>query len=209
MPDKRYVAASLVAKAEGDAPSDVFTFRATSEAVDRQGEVVTADGWEMKNFLANPVILDSHQYSGIENIVGRAVRLERVGDAWEADIKFNASPRGQLAKTLVESGDLSAVSVGFKPIKIEQGKAAGDPPRHTQKELLEISVVPVPANADAVRLRSVESTELRALFEDFAEEYLARRAAPAPETPAPEPEPEIDLARFDALTKFAQKETTT
>lgn len=170
--ERHYTKAVLVGKAaDGDRPT--YTFRITSEVIDRQGEVVTADGWQMDAYRANPVVLDSHNYFGIENIVGKTVDLKQVDDEWHADITFNASPKGRLAEMLVESGDLNAVSVGFQPLQVEVPKGGQGPVRHTEKELLEISVVPVPANQEALRVRSLGADESGAIWESVATAMVA------------------------------------
>jgi phage head maturation protease len=176
--DPIYDAADLLGTASGEDGTPIYTFRITSPTVDRQGEVVTTDGWRFDAYLRNPVVLNSHDYTDIEAIVGRCVAINRDGDSWTADLRFNSTEYGCLAKELIDCGDLRAVSVGFRPIVIEypdvpslraartltdaQEKAlvnvAQDPGtaiRHVEKELLEISVVPVPANPDAIRLRSL------------------------------------------------------
>jgi HK97 family phage prohead protease len=154
--DRQYIKAALVTKADGQDGRKIYTFRATSDAVDRTGEVVTLDGWDFKNWEANPVILDSHDYwGGIEAIVGRGVGpLRLVDGAWEVDIAFSDSPKGRLAEQLVEEGSLRAVSVGFNSQERTYGKP-DEPMKHTRKELLEISVCPIPANQDALRVRSL------------------------------------------------------
>ena len=177
-----YESAAYV-QAEADPTGQmIYTFRMTSERVDRQGEVVTLDGWDFTSYLTNPVVLNSHQYGDIEAIVGRCVGITRDDLGWNAAIRFNSTEHGRLACALVEEGDLRAVSVGFRPVVVQYpdgtamrqsramarhantdtGKALvsmevppGKAVRHLSKELLEISVVPIPANADAIRLRSL------------------------------------------------------
>jgi hypothetical protein len=117
----------------------VYTFRASSGSVDRQNEIVDQNGWLLDSYRDNPVVLDSHRYDSIEDVIGRAIRVEVVGGALECDIIF-------------------AVSVGFKSVARRPG-GAGQPLTHTQAELLEISLVSVPANRDAVRLRAAEPEE--------------------------------------------------
>jgi len=159
--ERSYTKAVLAETKAAEDGQRVYTFRATSEAVDRQGEVVSADGWEFGSFESNPVILDSHDYSGIDAIVGKALPpLRRMGDTWEVDVVFSGTPKGQLAQTLVDEGSLRAVSVGFRSLQRVGGSRDGAPLTHTKQELLEISVVPIPANPEAVRLRSMtEETE--------------------------------------------------
>lgn len=170
----KFTMAPLVGKAQvGSDGVPTYVFRMTSDALDRQGEVVTMDGWKFDAYMANPVVLDTHAYESIGAIVGRCTSIERDADGWNAEVRFNGTPGGRLAAQLVEDGDLRAVSVGFRPLAIEYpdagsarsrdaaGKAlvnvapdAGRAVRHIEKELLELSVVPIPANPYAVRIRS-------------------------------------------------------
>jgi len=133
----------------------VYTFRASTGAVDRQNEIVDQAGWSLDSYRQNPVVLDSHKYDSIEDVIGRAVRVEVVGDALEADIIFADTEKGECAEALVNTGFLRTVSVGFRSLARRPG-GAGQPLTHTQAELLEISLVAVPANREAVRIRSAE-----------------------------------------------------
>lgn len=152
-----YAKAVLTGTKAQDDGSKLYTFKITSEVVDRQNEIVTEDGWEFGNFHKNPVILDSHNYWEIEAIVGRGVGGVRqaTGGGYELDILFAPTTRGTLAQTLVESGMLNAVSVGFRSLERAFGADRGEPMKHTRKELLEVSVVSVPANAEALRQRGM------------------------------------------------------
>lgn len=152
---KSFAAALLKASADAEGQK-TYTFLASNDTLDRQGEVVTTDGWELANYQRNPVVLDGHDYRSIENVIGRAVALRSTDDGLEADIVFNQSPKGQLATALVEGGDVRAVSVGFMSIEMAVPQDRKEPVRHTKKELMEISLVPVPANPDALRLRSAD-----------------------------------------------------
>lgn len=52
-----------------------FKVIASTEDMDRDGEIIKADGWDYTNFLKNPVIIANHTYN-IENIVGKATKIE-------------------------------------------------------------------------------------------------------------------------------------
>jgi len=136
----------------------VYTFRASTASVDRQNEIVDQTGWVLDSNRASPVLLDSHLYDSIEDVIGRAVRVEVIGDALEADIIFADTEKGECAAELVNTGFLRTVSVGFRSLARRPG-GAGQPLTHTQAELLEISLVAVPANRDAIRIRSAEPDE--------------------------------------------------
>lgn len=133
-----------------------YTFRASSPAVDRQGEVIDQAGWDLASYRANPVILDSHKYSSIDDIIGRATRVEVMPDGLEVDVQFADTDKGQMADRLVAEGFLKTVSVGFRSMQRRPGQRAGEPVTHTRMELLEVSMVAIPANRDAVRLRGLE-----------------------------------------------------
>ncbi len=134
--------------------TNIHTFLASSDMLDRQHEIVTAGGWQLKNYCANPVVLDSHRYDSIEHIIGRA-EVRDVERGLEADITFAGTDKGRMAEQLVREGMLKAVSVGFLPLKIEQSKDDKEPLKHLEKELLEISVVAVPADPEALLIRGL------------------------------------------------------
>ena len=76
----------------------------------------------------------------------------------EVDIAFSDAPKGRLAEQLVEEGSLRAVSVGFNSQERTYGSDPNEPMKHTRKELLEISVCAIPANQEALRVRSLAGT---------------------------------------------------
>lgn len=140
----------------GQGQEGIFTFRASTAAVDRQNEVIDQAGWRLDDYKRNPVILDSHRYGSIDDILGRARRVEVGSEGLEVDVEFAPTSKGQMARELVEAGMLNTVSVGFRSLSRRPGSKAGEPMTHTGMELLEVSMVAIPANREAVRLRGVE-----------------------------------------------------
>lgn len=140
----------------GQGQEGIFTFRASTSAVDRQNEVIDQAGWKLDAYRSNPVILDSHRYGSIDDILGRARRVEVGPEGLEVDVEFAPTGRGNMARELVEAGMLNTVSVGFRSLSRRPGSKAGEPMTHTGMELLEVSMVAIPANREAVRLRGVE-----------------------------------------------------
>jgi len=118
----------------------------SDETVDRDGEIIKVDGWDFKNFQKNPVLLDSHNYVGISNIIGKVLSLRTEGNKLLATLKYFVNEGNFLADyawKLVENG-LASYSVGFLPLENKQGNV------WPKVELLEISQVTVPANPNAV-----------------------------------------------------------
>lgn len=126
-----------------------MTVVASDETVDRFGEVVRAAGWELANYLRNPVVPWAHDYS--RPPVGRALDVRVVGRQLIATIQFADHPFADEVFRLYRDGYLHAVSVGFIPLEWHTEARDGRTVRvYDRQELLEISCVVVPANPDAL-----------------------------------------------------------
>jgi HK97 family phage prohead protease len=135
---------------------------ASTPTPDRMGDVVSQD-WDITRYEGNPIIAWAHDYTLPP--VGKAVGLALEGDTLVARIKWDdseANPLGQTVAHQYREGFLSAVSVGFAPGKTtaraelpEDHPAAGHEGYYFEApELLEISAVPIPANAEALAIRA-------------------------------------------------------
>lgn len=137
----------------GETP--VFGFCITSPVVDRDKEIVDPRGMIAENYLRNPVVLWGHD---VDHVVGKTVNLRQNGDTWEADIVFadSVSEKAKEVKALVEGGFVSATSIRFRPVEWVDGQKGVDPyyRKYTRWELMEVSLVSVPANPDALRVKS-------------------------------------------------------
>lgn len=128
----------------------------SDETVDRYGDVIMASGWDLTNFKKNPIALFNHDSDEVIG-VWENVRVE--GKRLIGKLKLAAegtSPTVDKVRRLVQQGILRAVSVGFNPTQYEPLDAKADPfwgPfRYLKQELLETSVVSVPANPGATQL---------------------------------------------------------
>ena len=118
------------------------TFSTDSE--DRHWERVYQN-FDLKHFKENPVLLDSHNYSSIEHIIGRVDKPKVKDGKLQGDVIFALeNPKGLLAYHLANGGFLNATSIGFIPLDFDE---KGD---ISKSELLEISAVSVPANPEAL-----------------------------------------------------------
>ena len=130
-----------------------YEFTASTSTQDRDGEVIDAAGWDLKNFRKNPVIMFAHDYRSLP--IGKASRVWLHNGALKNTVEF--PPEGiyefaDIVERLVDTGYLKTESVGFIPKKWEDGDGEKAPKRtYTKQELLEISIVPVPSNPDALR----------------------------------------------------------
>ncbi len=131
-----------------DAALGTFTAVASTATVDRHGEVVSPEGWSLENFKKNPVLLWSHDHTIPAIGVATKVWVEGFGEA--AKLMFTGkwqtvTEQGKAAAALVAEGILNSFSVGFIPSEMVGNT-------YTEQELLEISLVNVPANPDAMML---------------------------------------------------------
>ncbi len=131
-------------------------------------------GVVLKRYKKNPVILDTHNRYEAGAVVGRGeVRVE--GRELVVRVYFAETERAETIWQLVKGGFINAVSVGYIPdvkntIELAEGQVDGEGdsaikgPAVVIKrwELFEISIVPVPADTDAVRRCFLEG-ETRAL----------------------------------------------
>ena len=133
---------------------DTMTFIGSTEDIDRDGEVIRASGWDLKNFKKNPVVLFGHNHFALP--IGKSLETWVDDDKLKFKVKFaseEANPLAGSVKKLIKEGIIKSTSVGFIPKKWEDGDTQ-DPkgPRriYTKQELLELSIVPIPANPNAV-----------------------------------------------------------
>ena len=130
-----------------------YEFTASTSTQDRDGEVIDATGWDLKNFKKNPVIMYAHDYRTLP--IGKASRVWLHNGTLKNTVEF--PPEGtyefaDIVERLVNTGYLKTESVGFIPKKWEDGDGEKAPRRtYTKQELLEISIVPIPSNPDALR----------------------------------------------------------
>jgi HK97 family phage prohead protease len=134
----------------------VMDFIASDETLDRYNEVISVDGWNLANFRSNPVIPDCHDYSSIGKILGKARSISVADSPGGRPQLVNRvefctdNPMGLLAYKMAKGGFIKSQSVGFIPLEWTNGSGKDEPSRkYTKQELLEVSLVVVPANPGA------------------------------------------------------------
>lgn len=148
--------------------ADPFVFVASNDDVDRMGDVIEVSGWKLAGFKKNPVALWAHDS---RTPIGTWEDVEVRDGALMARLvmaEANTSPWINTIRSLLAQRILRACSVGFRAIRavaLEGSKVGGI--RFLEQELLEISVVSVPANAAALsiaRSYSLPDTDMARLF---------------------------------------------
>lgn len=142
--DKQYIEATITKAEDGS-----FIAVASTNSVDRHGEIVDNNGWELRAFKKNPVILWAHDHNEPAIGVSKKTWVEGTGKKAKLMIQpllHDVTEKARAIKQLVEMGVINSLSVGFKPLESPDGVT------FTKNELLEVSMVNVPANADAMML---------------------------------------------------------
>jgi len=147
---------------------------------DRVGEYIPPEEWKLMNYEKNPVILWAHNYS--QPPVAKAL--------WTKTDKKGLIQKIQFAKTdfandifeLYKGGFLNAFSVGF-----QADRDSEDSKIFRNAELLEVSCVPVPCNANALMERAasglIKSQEGLAFVKTFEKEEVIKTDPPAAAEP--------------------------
>lgn len=151
-----------------DEESRKVIFIASTSDKDRHGTVVNQAGWNLDNFNANPITGYQHNVYGggmcsepnPDDVLGPA-RAWVENDELLVEIDFETKDLNPLADKIfrkVKNGSLRAVSVGFSEVgkgHYGEGEEAREAPNETYyfegQELLEISVVNIPSNRQALK----------------------------------------------------------
>lgn len=127
---------------------------AASGRADRVGDIVKVDGIQLKNYKQNPIVLYGHDHYGLP--IAKAVDMGVVGGKLEMTFEFADAATYAFADTvyrLVKGGFIKGVSIGARILEAEWIKDDNERiigRQYNQLELLEVSVVTVPADSKAL-----------------------------------------------------------
>ena len=147
-----------------DTENRTITFVMSSEDVDRDGDIIKVDGWELEGFMRNPVFLVFHDQRQFP--IGRVEDIRGAGTQLLGTVRFAEKGTYEVADVAYElyrQGIMNAVSVGFRGIEWEPMEE-GEGLLFTRQELFELSAVPVPANPAAVAVAQ-KSSAVASLFD--------------------------------------------
>lgn len=141
----------------------VMDFIASTERVSRSGHIIDFDGLGVKQFKKYAPILFDHNYGILP--VGRALKVEKDATTRQTKIRVLFDSDDPFAMTLAkkyQTGFMKAVSVGVMvyeredlteaDIKKSDFSSLPYGQRLTKTDLMELSLVTIPANVDAVKI---------------------------------------------------------
>jgi len=210
--------AEIVTETHDDDPESkdkpvVMDFIASTERLSRTNHIIDFDGLSVKNFKQYGPILFDHDYGTLP--VGRSVRVQKDPETRQTKIRVQFDPHDSFAMQLAkkyQTGFMKAVSVG---VMVEErrdlteedlGKRASKADldavrfgsRLTKTDLMELSLVSIPANVDAKKIVD-QAVKAGTITEDEGQEWIQES----------EYDPEITLTEAkkileDALNKDTQ-----
>ena len=133
---------------------DVYSVTIFANELSRDGMSVDLDGMDFSNYEKNPVVLYAHDHMGRTDSgglpIGQTVRLARTsGGHIRADFEFlSGDAFAERVRNAWEQGFLRGASIGWRPLET---RPSGRGMRAVRSELLEWSIVAVPADPDALR----------------------------------------------------------
>lgn len=164
---------------------------ASDDTLDRYNEVIRIEAWRdgLDNFLANPVVPDCHNYSSTAFILGRDIlpKDQQIANGkLQARVLFATdNPLAMMNFNMGRKGFIRTMSVGFIPIEFQNGVGNDQPSRiYTKCELLEKSIVVVPANPGAtvglaLKSGAITKADVRKVI-DFLMPFCSDDAVPPP-----------------------------
>lgn len=165
---------------KGTDGKNTYTAVASTDALDRDREILVPRGVLIENFMKNPVMLNIHQMKHVP--VGRVLSVSIDEKSVKFDFEFYDDEISAGLERMYQTGFMNAFSVGFLPkayvpvwnlddtvtsvaVELPDGTSQTiDFSKYAvrpwgiipQWELLEISPVPVPSNPEALLQRSAD-----------------------------------------------------
>jgi len=174
-----------------DVERRIVDFVISTDAVDRMGDTVSVEGWDLKAYKKNPVVLFGHDHRSPPIAKSLSVEVTDTGKnksrlALVSRAEFMSQDISPFAFSIFQmyvEGFMKATSVGFIPKEFEfaadQDKRPFGIDFHKQ-ELIEYSAVPVPANPEALvdaRSKGIDTLPMVKWAEQVLDEYEAHEGS--------------------------------
>ncbi|MEO0573217.1 MAG: HK97 family phage prohead protease [Bacteroidota bacterium] len=141
-------------------------FVISTEAVDSYGTVFKLDGWDLKRYEKNPIVLYQHNsHSSDPDLVIGTAKIKKEDGRLIGTVTFESAEDNPLAEKVfrkVKNNILRGASISARPSEGRMGdKEKGEDPEvfyFTRQELTEWSIVTIPSNDEALK-RNAEAIE--------------------------------------------------
>lgn len=206
----RYIDAEYLGTRSAENGRKTYRYRVSSTQPARDGGIIPVGEWRTDNFRRYPVILAGHDYAGAMTRfpIGMADTLEFDDDGMLAEIALHgANDASAEAIRILDAGFPIATSVGFRADSIEAPTERSAPYTFRGVELLEISLVSVPSDPNALIMHGYPTdtdTRLAAIVQRLeALEQQFAVSAPDPVRDVTASGAAIDLDRYPTLKELS------
>jgi len=159
-----------------DLGNGAFSATVSTSDVDRMGESIDSQGVDTDTFMQNPVVLYGHDYQGLP--IGKATKITSFKNKITAQFQLAIAeyPFAATVAAMIKGGYLNAVSIGGIVKQWDDSYT-----QIQQMEMVEFSVVPVPANPNALITAGFEKAtgksveEVSKEFHDFVQGTTAEK----------------------------------
>lgn len=137
----------------------IWSFTISTPDVDRYGTIIVPSGIDYTAYMNNPVVLINHKSDYLP--IGKCLGFFLNGENLEATIQLDMNDeKACKVNDKIKNGFVSAVSVGIIPIEQTEQNIDGEKvTTYTKSELVEFSVVTIPANRDALIKKTFENQQ--------------------------------------------------
>lgn len=151
----------------------------TTSSVDRHHENILTAGIDTSSYMNNPVVLWGHDYEGLP--IGKTIKLTEMKNKIKArfQLAVDIFPFAKSVYDMIVNGYINAVSIGGVVRQWSEDYMTIE-----EMEMVEFSVVPIPANPEAlITSRSLEDATGKSLdvikdeFQDFSRSILLDKVA--------------------------------
>jgi len=148
--------------------------RISTASRDRDHDTINPQGWKLANYRKNPVVLFGHDYRSLPIGKDTGITVDELGLlAHPQFCPEDLHPMGSTVYRMLVEGFLNAASVGMNPVKWSYNEEERGIDFEEQ-ELLEYSIVPVPANPEALvgaKAAGIDLAPLKAYAEQLLDQW--------------------------------------
>ena len=156
----------------------IWSFTISTPDVDRYGTIIVPSGIDYSAYMNNPVVLINHKSDYLP--IGKCLGFFLNGENLEATIQLDMNDeKACKVNDKIKNGFVSAVSVGIIPIEQTEQNIDGEKvTTYTKSELVEFSVVTIPANRDALIKKTFENQQQKSYKQILKQIGIKRMLTP-------------------------------
>lgn len=156
----------------------IWSFTISTPNVDRYGTIIIPSGIDYTAYMNNPVVLINHKSEYLP--IGKCLGFVLNGENLEATIQLDMNDeKACKVHDKIKNGFVNAVSVGIIPIEQTEQTIDGEKvTTYTKSELVEFSVVTIPANRDALIKKTYENQQEKAYKQILKQIGIKRMLTP-------------------------------